>query len=272
MSRHPSVVDALVRRDRVVVAAALLAVCTLAWIVTAGFARTMAGTNGMDDMPDMQGMPGMDMSAPAWTFADFGLVAVMWAVMMAAMMLPASIPMLTVFAIINRRRREQAAPYVGTAVFLAGYLMAWSSFGIIATLAQWQLTALGLVSPMMASRSPLLTVSLFVVAGLYQLSAFKDACLSRCRSPAGFVLSEWRDGAAGALLMGLRHGLFCIGCCAVLMLLLFAVAVMDLRWVAALAVLVSIEKLLPYPRFWRRAIAAALIAAGAVVLAVPRLM
>jgi len=188
------------------------------------------------------------------------------------MMLPAATPMLNVFAAVNRRRREQAAPYVATAIFLAGYLIAGSAFSLIATLAQWQLGRFGLVSPMMASTSPVLTASLLLVAGLYQLSPLKEVCLSRCRSPVGFVLSEWRDGPAGALVMGLRHGLYCVGCCAALMLLLFAVAVMDLRWVAALAVLVSVEKLLPHPRFWRRAIAATLVAAGAVVLVMPRLV
>jgi predicted metal-binding membrane protein len=115
---------------------------------------------------------------------------------------------------------------------------------------------------MMQSSSAALSAVLFIAAGLYQFSPLKELCLARCRSPQGFILSEWRDGAAGAAIMGLRHGLFCTGCCAALMILLFAVAVMDLRWVASLAVIVTAEKLLPGARFWRIAIGIALIAAG----------
>jgi len=179
-----------------------------------------------------------------------------------AMMLPGISPMVTAFAAINRRRRERAAPYVATSVFVVGYAIAWSCFGAAATAIQWQLDARGLVSPMMTATSPALTAGLFVLAGVYQLSPLKEVCLRHCRSPVGFILSEWRDGAVGAVVMGLRHGLFCIGCCAALMLLLFAVAIMDLRWVAALTLLVTAEKLLPKAHVWRRAIGLGLILVG----------
>jgi predicted metal-binding membrane protein len=104
---------------------------------------------------------------------------------------------------------------------------------------------------------------LFLAAGLYQFSPLKETCLAYCRTPDSFILTEWRDGSLGGAVMGLRHGLFCMGCCAALMVLLFAVAVMDLRWVAALTVVVTAEKLLPGPRFWRLAIGAGLLAAAA---------
>jgi predicted metal-binding membrane protein len=152
---------------------------------------------------------------------------------------------------------------VPTAVFLAGYLAVWAGFSALATLAQYLLQKAELVTTMIQSASYGFSAALFLAAGLYQFSPLKERCLNLCRSPDSFILSEWRDGAAGAVIMGLRHGLFCLGCCAALMLLLFAVAVMDLRWVAALTILVTVEKLLPGAKFWRSTIGVALLAIGA---------
>ena len=157
--------------------------------------------------------------------------------------------------------RAQRA-HVSTAVFLLGYLLAWAGFSLVATGLQWLLQTIGLLTTMMQSASPYWSAALFLAAGLYQFSPLKERCLTYCRSPEGFILSEWRDGNLGAVVMGLRHGLFCLGCCAGLMLLLFAVAVMDLRWVAALTALVTAEKLLPAPAVWRVAIGVGLLAAG----------
>jgi predicted metal-binding membrane protein len=147
-------------------------------------------------------------------------------------------------------------------VFLLGYLIAWTGFSVLATAFQWLLQMTGLLTTMMQSASRYWSAALFFAAGLYQFSPLKERCLTYCRSPDGFILSEWRDGGLGAVVMGLRHGLFCMGCCAGLMLLLFAVAVMDLRWVAALTALVTAEKLMPRPTVWRIAIGAGLLAAG----------
>ena len=173
-----------------------------------------------------------------------------------------SITMMAAFAKINRRRRERAAPHVPTVVFLLGYLVAWCGFSVAAVALQWGLQKTGLLTRMMESGSYWFSAALFLAAGLYQFSPLKERCLSYCRSTDGFVLSEWRDGALGAIVMGARHGLFCVFCCAGLMLLLFAVAVMDLRWVAGLAVLVAAEKLLSHPKLWRVGIGAGLIAAA----------
>jgi predicted metal-binding membrane protein len=250
---------ALMRKDRVIVAGLLLLVAGLAW------AATVHQSQQMDAM-DVAMWRDMNMSmngmAPSWTAVDAVLLFVMWTVMMAAMMLPGATPMITAFAAINRRRRERAAPHVPTAIFLAGYLGVWTAFALIATALQALLQSLGLLTTMMQSTSYYGSAALFIAAGLYQLSPLKQRCLDYCRSPDGFILSEWRDGAVGAAIMGLRHGMFCMGCCGALMLLLFAVAVMDLRWVAALTVLVTAEKLLPGAKFWRVAIGIALIAAG----------
>jgi len=186
----------------------------------------------------------------------------MWVAMMAAMMLPATYPMVRAFVTINRRRRERAAPYVPTAWFVLGYLLAWSVFSIAAAAVQWGLQHAGLLNAMGESLSRTLSGILFLAAGAYQWTPLKDVCLSRCRSPEGFVLTEWRDGHAGAVVMGLRHGLFCVGCCGALMLLLFAVAVMNLLWVAVLTLLVMAEKLLPPGRAVRHAIGGMLSAIG----------
>ena len=237
-------------RDKLIVGVGLAGLALLAWAFTAHQAHMMVH------------MDHSSMHAPAWSLTGAGLLLAMWSVMMIAMMTPAVGPMVTAFATISRRRRERAAPYVATSVFAAGYLLAWIGFSILATAAQLALHSLGSLDPMMMQTSRYVAAGLFLAAGLYQWSSLKDVCLTRCRSTDGFILSEWRDGAAGAVIMGLRHGLFCIGCCAPLMLLLFAGSVMDLRWVAGLTIVVMLEKLLPRPDLWRRIIGGTLLAAA----------
>jgi predicted metal-binding membrane protein len=247
------------RLDRIIVAALLLLVSTLAWAFTLHQAMLMDAME-VAMWRDMQmSMNGME---PSWTTIDAVLLLVMWSAMMAAMMLPGASPMVVAFAMINRRRRQRKAPYVATAVFLLGYLIAWTGFSIIATGSQWLLQVTGVLTTMMQSGSYYLSAVLFLAAGLYQFSPLKEMCLAYCRTPDSFILSEWRNGAVGAAIMGMRHGLFCMGCCVALMVLLFAVAVMDLRWVAALTVMVTAEKLLPGSRFWRIGIGVGLLAAG----------
>lgn len=251
---------ALTRRDRLIVVVLVALVAVLAWAYTVDQANRMDAMEAAMWRDMNMSMNGME---PSWTPKDAALLFVMWSAMMAAMMVPGASPMVTAFATINRRRRERAAPYVPTAIFLAGYVIAWAGFSVLATALQWLLQTTGLLTTMMQSASYLWSAVLFAAAGLYQFSPLKERCLNYCRSPDGFILSEWRDGPLGAAIMGLRHGLFCLGCCAALMALLFAVAVMDLRWVAGLTVLVTAEKLLPWPRFWRAGIGVALIAASA---------
>lgn len=254
---NPACLHTLPRRDRIIVSGLLLLVGALAW------AFTVHQSIRMDEMDaamwrDMNmSMNGME---PTWNAIDAVVLFVMWSAMMAAMMIPGASPMITAFATINHRRRARAAPYVPTTAFLLGYLIVWAGFSVMATALQWLLQKLGLLTTMMQSSSYYWSAALFGAAGLYQLSPLKETCLAYCRSPDAFVLTEWRDGALGAVVMGLRHGLFCMGCCAALMLLLFAVAVMDLRWVVALTVLVTSEKILPGAKVWRLAIAALLMA------------
>jgi predicted metal-binding membrane protein len=191
----------------------------------------------MADGADMP-MPGMR----PWSAVELLLLFLMWLTMMVAMMLPSAAPMILLVATIQRRRQERSSPAVPTAVFAAGYLLVWTLFSAAAALAQWGLHEAALLSPAMASTSPVLGGLILVVAGVYQWLPIKSACLSHCRSPLGFLSSEWREGSAGALVMGFRHGLFCLGCCWALMTLLFVAGVMHLLWVAAIAGLVLVEK------------------------------
>jgi len=253
---------ALVRRDRLVVVALLVVVTAAAWAFTVDQSWQMDAMEAAMRRDMNMSMNGME---PSWTFTDTILVFVMWSAMMAAMMVPGTAPMVAAFSAIQRRRRERSAPYVPTAIFLAGYVLVWVGFSVIATALQYVLQKTELLTTMMQSASYYFSAVLFVAAGVYQFSPLKQRCLAYCRSPDGFILSEWRDGALGAAIMGLRHGLFCIGCCAALMALLFAVAVMDLRWVAGLTLLVTAEKLLPHAKFWRVGIGVALLAVGVVL-------
>jgi predicted metal-binding membrane protein len=253
----PVAADALPLRNRMVVASLLLLVAALAWAFTVHQAILMDEMEAAMWRDMNMSINGME---PSWNAIDAAMLFVMWSAMMAAMMIPGASPMITTFATINYRRQARAAPYVPTSAFLLGYLIVWVGFSVIATALQWVLQTLGLLTTMMQSSSYYWSAALFGAAGIYQLSPLKAMCLAHCRSPNVFVLTEWRDGTLGAVVMGLRHGLFCMGCCAALMLLLFAVAVMDLRWVVALTVLVTSEKLLPGVKIWRLTIAAGLMA------------
>lgn len=224
--------EALLRRDRAIVAAGLLGLAALAWVDVV----RMAGAPAHVAMA----MPGMDRGAPglAWLVA-------MWAVMMVAMMVPSAAPTILLFGSVSRRRRLQGRPSVPVAVFTLGYLLVWTAYAAAAGSAQWALHRAALLSATMAAASPLLGGGLLVAAGIYQWLPLKGACLAHCRSPLGFFATQWREGTWGALVMGMRHGSYCVGCCWLLMALLFVAGVMNLLWVAAIAAFVLLEKLVP---------------------------
>ena len=232
--------ESVLRRDRVVVGAALAALVIVAWLYLVYLAAAMSHM-----APDMASMPGVATAMRPWSGLDVVALTAMWIIMMVAMMTPAAAPMILVFATIYRRRAAQSRPAIPIAVFLLGYLAVWTAFSVVAALAQAALHAAAMLSPMMAAESPLLVGGLLVVAGLFQLTPLKRACLATCRSPISFVMTRWREGRWGAFAMGVRHGLYCLGCCWALMLLLFAAGVMNLLWVAVIAVGVLIEKVVP---------------------------
>ncbi len=249
--------EALLRRDRVLVTAGLCAVTALAWLYLVHLHRSMGMGMEMGDMPDMA----MPMMTP-WRAADFLLMFVMWAMMMVAMMVPSAAPMVLTFATVNRRRAERGAPYVPTGMFLAGYLVVWTVFSLLATLAEWRLHAAALLNPMTQTVAPRLAAGLLVATGIFQLTPAKNACLIRCRSPLDFLTTEWREGWGGAFRMGLKHGAFCVGCCWILMGLLFVAGIMNLLWVAVIAAFVLAEKLLPRGRLISYIGAAACLTVG----------
>jgi predicted metal-binding membrane protein len=267
--------EATLRRDRWVVAGGLAALAALAWIHLARLALAMPDVPGasiasMPAMPSMPATPSSSMSgmamAGAWGRDDLLVAFAMWVVMMVAMMVPSAAPVLLLFATLNRRRRERQQPAVPTAVFLLGYLAVWSAFSVLATLAQAVLHRASLLSPSVAATSAWISGGLLVLAGVYQWTPLKAACLVACRSPLAFLMTRWRDGASGAVIMGLRHGLYCLGCCWLLMALLFVAGVMNLLWVAVIAAFVLVEKTVPGGPWVGRLAGAALVVAGLVVL------
>ena len=251
-------IESVLRRDRAVVTAGLAAVAVLGWVYLLFLARGMAG---MDMSADMV-MPRMQ----TWGVVDLALLFVMWAVMMVAMMVPSASPLILMVAAANRKRRERSDPLVPTGLFLTGYLLVWTTFSAVATAAQWGLHATALLSSGMVSLSPVLGGLLLLAAGVFQFTPLKQACLTHCRSPLGFVMTHWREGSGGAVRMGLEHGLFCVGCCWVLMALLFVAGVMNLLWIAAISLFVLAEKVLPRGDLVGRLGGAALLVAGVVVL------
>lgn len=183
----------------------------------------------------------------------------MWTVMMAGMMLPSAAPAIALYGGLVRKHAERGRTLPAVGIFVAGYLLVWTAFSAAATLLQAALQHFALLDPMMSSSSPPLSAVLLALTGAYQLTPLKDRCLARCREPIAFFVAHWRPGAVGALRMGLSHGAYCVGCCAVLMLLLFAVGVMDFAWIVALAAFVLVEKLVPGGRLAGRFAGVALI-------------
>ena len=226
----------VLRRDRLVVLAGLGGVTVLAWLYLILLAA------GMVDGPGAMGEAMANARPIPWTAGDFALMVLMWSVMMVGMMLPGATPMILLFAMINREKREAGYPFVPTGAFALGYAGAWTAFSLFATILQWALHSAALLSPMLVSTSAVLAGALFIAAGTYQLTPLKHACLKNCRSPVHFIMTRWRSGAGGALRMGLEHGAYCVGCCWFLMGLLLVLGVMNLLWVAALTILVLVEK------------------------------
>jgi predicted metal-binding membrane protein len=202
-----------------------------------------------------------------WSATDFLLMFLMWAIMMVGMMVPSAAPMILLYARVCRTQRDKGRPFAPTGAFVAGYVAVWSAFSLIATVLQWALEQAALLSPMMISTSPILGGGLLIAAGLYQLSPLKHVCLRHCRGPLDFITRHWRTGTAGALVMGIEHGAYCVGCCWFLMGLLFFGGVMNLLWVAAIAALVLIEKVARFGETIARVSGAGLAAAGLVLLA-----
>lgn len=249
------VLDRILRRDRLIVLGAIVGVTLIAWAYILQMTHQPAS-----------GMRHVGSIVLSCCGVDFWITFLMWSVMMVGMMVPSAAPMVLTFAAMNRRRAERGAFFAPVALFLGGYLVVWTAFSALAALAQWALFRAALLNPHSQSVGPWLAAALLVVAGAFQLSPAKNVCLAHCRSPLGFFMTEWRDGAWGALRMGVRHGVFCTGCCWMLMALLFVTGVMNLVWVAAISTYVLAEKVVPSGRLLSRLGAAACFTGAAAVV------
>jgi len=232
------------------IATLLIAVALGAWIVT------------------YQRMHGMD-AGPGTDLGGLGWYVGIWVTMMAAMMLPSVAPMVLVFLRISEHRQRQGKAFVPTWIFVAGYLVAWTAYGLLAfglfRLLRWAVGG----SLHWHGAGPWVAGGALVAAGLYQLTPLKRVCLRHCRGPMHFILGGWREGRVGALRMGIEHGAFCVGCCWGLMLALFALGVMSLVWMAVIAAIIFAEKLFPRGETFARVFAVAIAAAGTWVAAAP---
>lgn len=241
---------ALPWRDTLIMLGSLAGLTALAWAYLLHLSAAMAS---------MTAMVGMSAKAQPWTPIDYVFGFVMWSVMMVGMMLPSASPMVLLVA------RFQRGSHGRTAMFLLGYLLVWVLFSAVATLLQGGLQTLRLLSAT-GITEPLLVGAVLLGVGVYQWTSVKQRCLEKCQSPIGFVMSHWRPGAMGALRLGWSHGWYCLGCCWLLMLLLFAVGVMNLLWVAGLAMLVLLEKVVPAGPWLARTVGTAIILWGALLL------
>jgi predicted metal-binding membrane protein len=269
--------EAVLRRDRAVLLAALAALAILAWIYIIWIGAAMHGSGESAGSPHGSMMEHRSSADPSglapglapWSTADALIMLLMWLTMMIGMMTPSAAPMILIYARVGRRALDGGTPFAPAGWFASGYLLAWSGYAAAATALQWLLEAAMLLTPMMAAGSPLFGGLLLIAAGLYQWTPFKDNCLAQCQSPFLFIQRHggFRADRAGALALGLRHGAYCIGCCWALMLLLFVGGVMNLLWIAAIAALVLAEKALPSGRMIARAVGLVSAGAGAALAA-----
>lgn len=260
---------AALKRDRWIVFASLLLVAFLAWAYVLWLSSAMK----VSDMPGMNVPAGMTMAPGfvAWTFAHALFVFAMWAVMMVGMMTPSAAPMVLLYAQVARHARASGHVFAAAGWFAAGYLVAWTAFAALATAAQYGLERAALLSPMMVGTSRTFGAVILVAAGLYQLTPVKHACLAQCRSPLSFVQRHggFRPEIWHSVRLGFRHGLYCVGCCWAVMALLFVGGVMNVLWIAAIAVFVLGERVLPGGAWLARLAGGASVAMGIWMLFAP---
>jgi predicted metal-binding membrane protein len=233
--------EELLKRDRRIILAGLSLVSLLAWAYMLDLAAGMHSSMGMGAAIKDASMPKMN----AWSITDFLFTFIMWAVMMVAMMIPSAAPTILMFSKFKRQRHKTRNPYRPTGLFILGYLAVWTGYSLLATLAQWGMFSAAMLSSLMGQVGTLMGGAILLVAGIFQQTSLKNACLNHCRTPVSFLLEDWREGGWGAFLMGLEHGSFCTVCCWALMTLMFVAGVMNVFWMALIAVLILVEKLMP---------------------------
>jgi predicted metal-binding membrane protein len=268
-----SSLESVLRRDRIIVAVALLAVMALSWLYLFWLAEDM--TMGGMDMAGFRMVPaGIGMMLPAqaaWQPMEFLWVFAMWAVMMIGMMMPSAAPMILLYVRVGRQAAKDNKPFAATGWFATGYLLAWAGFSLMATFGHWILDRSALLDATMASNSSLLGGIVLLAAGAYQFTPLKNACLHQCQTPWQLLSDHggFRREALGALTLGARHGMYCVGCCWILMALLFVGGAMNLLWIAALSIFVLAEKVSPAKYFISWISGAIFIVAGLWLLTPP---
>ena len=232
---EPTTLERAIRHDQRLAVGFLVLLSLACWGWLGPMASDMYGS--------MQGASAWMMTA-RWNAPFTLLMVVMWVAMMTAMMLPSAVPTLLLFGLVVRSD-PGASPAIRVYIFAAGYLLVWGAYGAAMALIQRELSLGAVMTAMMQVQGDRLAGALLILAGLYQLTPAKRACLRACQSPAGFISRNWRTGKAGALQLGVRHGLYCLGCCWALMLLLFALGVMNLPVLLGLTVFLIVEKMAP---------------------------
>jgi len=261
--------EALLRRERLIVGTGVIFLCLLCWLhifLGAGTGMSTLATTSWQFPPPAR----ISSTTAPWDSSYWIIVTLMWWIMMIAMMVPSAAPTILLYARVCRHAQKKGQvddAVIPTAAFVAGYLLAWLVFSLAATALQWSLERAGLMHAMMMwSTNSVLSGLFLLVAGIYQLSPMKSVCLKHCRAPADFLSRSWRNGQSGAVRMGLEHGFYCVGCCWFLMALLFVGGIMNLVWIAGLAVFVLVEKLAPHGHSIGRASGLLMIAAGGYLL------
>ncbi|MFC0773356.1 DUF2182 domain-containing protein [Terrimonas alba] len=257
MKANPLV--SVLKKDRFIVLTALSLICILSWLYIIYLYNQMYPMN-MDAL-----FFAMPMTAK-WSWTDFVLLFLMWFVMMIAMMTPSVTPLVIIFTLINRKRRQQQNPYVPSGYLLGGYFLVWAVFSLFATFLQWLLQRVALLNPEMVTTSKVLGGVILITAGTFQFTPLKNTCLHNCRSPMGFIHQYWKDGKNGALRMGIQNGIYCLGCCWILMILLFVSGIMNILWIAIITLFVLIEKVLPSVKVISFIAGFALFAYGIIIL------
>lgn len=254
-----STLENILKKDRFIIVSGLFVLCVLAWLYIIYLYRQMV-------VMDMNALFFAMPMTPEWTATDFLLLFLMWLVMMIAMMTPSVTPLILIFAMVNRQRKQQRTPFVSTGYLLSGYFLVWAAFSLMATILQWLLQHISLLNPEMETTSKILGAIILMAAGVFQFTPLKQKCLSYCRTPIDFIHRNWKEGKPGALRMGIENGMYCLGCCWILMILLFVSGIMNILWIAIIALFVLIEKVLPQIKWISFVAGAALIIYGAIVL------
>jgi len=270
-----AILRAVLRRDRIVILGAVITLVALAWAyitwLAAGMDMLPAESGGMAGM-NMSGSDGNGLLVPGirpWSIADILFLFSMWAIMMIGMMLPSAAPMILIYSGVARQALARGRPFAATGWFAGGYVLAWTGFALLAAALQWALESALLLAPDMTISSHVLGGLVLIGVGLYQWTPLKENCLRQCQTPLAFIGRHggFRREAVQVLALGALHGLYCIGCCWALMTLLFVGGVMNLFWIAGIAIFVMIEKMVPTGRWFSRSAGAILVTCGALLLA-----